>query len=110
MGMTRRLYHYDTSTGYQSLLIVAWMGALIIGLGIFFQVLQIIVSIKQRDQNRVGADVWEYGRTLEWGIPSPVPFYNFSHDPVVEERDAYWDHKQKGLNIDNTLVGTVKKI
>ena len=51
MGMTRRLYHYGASTGYQSLLIVAWMGALIIGLGIFFQVLQIIVSIKQRDQN-----------------------------------------------------------
>ncbi|ORM38918.1 cytochrome ubiquinol oxidase subunit I [Francisella endosymbiont of Ornithodoros moubata] len=109
MGMTRRLYHYSASTGYQSLLIVAWIGALIIGLGIFFQVLQIIVSIKQRDQNRVGADAWEYGRTLEWSIPSPVPFYNFSHDPVVEERDAYWDHKQKGLNIDNTLVGTMKK-
>ncbi|ABO47472.1 cytochrome o ubiquinol oxidase subunit I [Francisella tularensis] len=109
MGMTRRLYHYDAATGYQPLLIVAWVGAMIIGLGILLQIIQIFVSIKQRDQNRVGADAWGYGRTLEWGIPSPVPFYNFSHDPVVEKRDAYWGHKQKGLNVDNTPVGSAKK-
>lgn len=70
MGMTRRLYHYDASTGYQTLLVVAWFGAMIIALGIFFQVLQLIVSIRDRDQNRVGADVWGSGRTLEWAIPS----------------------------------------
>lgn len=74
MGMTRRLYHYSASTGYQPLLIVAWVGAMIIGLGILFQVLQILVSIKDREKNRVGSDAWGYGRTLEWGIPSPVPF------------------------------------
>ncbi|MDE4947168.1 cbb3-type cytochrome c oxidase subunit I, partial [Francisella tularensis subsp. holarctica] len=33
MGMTRRLYHYDAATGYQPLLKVAWVGAMIIGLG-----------------------------------------------------------------------------
>ncbi|MDE5012640.1 cytochrome o ubiquinol oxidase subunit I, partial [Francisella tularensis subsp. holarctica] len=77
--------------------------------GILLQIIQIFVSIKQREQNRVGADAWGYGRTLEWGIHSPVPFYNFSHDPVVEKRDADWDHKQKGLNVDHTPVGSAKK-
>ncbi|MDE4972128.1 cytochrome o ubiquinol oxidase subunit I, partial [Francisella tularensis subsp. holarctica] len=80
--------HYDAATGYQPLLIVAWVVAMIIGLGILLQIIQIFVIIKQRDQNRVGDDAWGYGRTLEWGIPSQVPFYNFSHDPVVEKRDA----------------------
>ena len=100
MGMTRRLYHYDASTGFQPLLIVAWFGAMIIALGVLFQVLQIIVSIKDRHKNRVNGDPWN-GRTLEWAIPSPVPFYNFAHDPVVDERDAFWEQKQKGLDIDN---------
>ena len=101
MGMTRRLYHYDASTGYQSLLIVAWFGAMIIATGIFCHILQIIVSIRDRDQNRVGADAWGRGRTLEWSIPSPVPFYNFSHEPEVSKLDAYWDQKEKGLSFDN---------
>ena len=100
MGMTRRLYHYDASTGYQTLLVVAWFGAMIIALGVFFQILQIIVSIRDRDQNRVGADVWGSGRTLEWAIPSPVPFYNFSHEPEVSDRDDFWSQKEKGLGFD----------
>jgi cytochrome o ubiquinol oxidase subunit 1 len=101
MGMTRRLYHYDASTGYQSLLIVAWFGAMIIAAGIFCQILQIIVSIRDRDQNRVGADAWGSGRTLEWAIPSPVPFYNFAHEPEVSTLDAHWDQKEKGLDYTN---------
>ena len=104
MGMTRRLYHYDASTGYQTLLVVAWFGAMIIALGIFFQVLQLVVSIRDRDQNRVGADVWGSGRTLEWAIPSPVPFYNFSHEPEVSDRDDFWSQKEKGLGFDGKPV------
>jgi cytochrome o ubiquinol oxidase subunit 1 len=98
MGMTRRLYHYDASTGYQPLLIVAWFGAMIIATGIFCQVFQIIISISDRDQNRVVADAWGSARTLEWSIPSPVPFYNFSHELEVSKLDAYWDQKEKGLS------------
>ncbi|AXA34488.1 cytochrome o ubiquinol oxidase subunit I [Francisella adeliensis] len=108
MGMTRRLYHYDASTGYQTLLVVAWFGAMIIALGIFFQVLQLVVSIRDRDQNRVGADVWGSGRTLEWAIPSPVPFYNFSHEPEVSDRDDFWSQKEKGLSFDGKPVDAEK--
>ncbi|MBK2123661.1 cytochrome o ubiquinol oxidase subunit I [Fangia hongkongensis] len=105
-GMTRRLYHYDASTGFQPWLIVAWCGAMLIALGIFFQVLQIIVSIKDRHKNRdVTGDPWN-GRTLEWSTASPAQFYNFPHDPVANERDSFWEQKQKGLNTQDEPIDT----
>lgn len=101
MGMTRRLYHYDASTGFQPLLIVAAIGAGIVALGVVFQVLQIIVSLKNKDKTRdVTGDPWD-GRTLEWATSSPAAFYNFAHIPVVNGIDAFWEQKQKGLNIES---------
>jgi cytochrome o ubiquinol oxidase subunit 1 len=93
MGATRRLDHYEISTGWQPLFIVAGIGALIIALGIFFQVLQLVVSIWKRREYRIGNDPWN-GRTLEWSLPSPVPFYNFAVTPTVTQRDAFWEAKQ----------------
>ncbi|MCM2132121.1 cytochrome o ubiquinol oxidase subunit I [Larsenimonas rhizosphaerae] len=93
MGMTRRLNHYDNPE-WQAYLIVAAIGAVVIAFGIFFQLLQIVVSIRQRDKNRdVTGDPWG-GRTLEWSTSSPPPFYNFAHTPVIKERDAFWDMKE----------------
>lgn len=95
MGMTRRLGHYDASTGFQPLLIVAAAGAGIIALGIAFQALQLLVSIKNRRQYRDhSGDPWD-GRTLEWSIPSPAPFYNFAVTPIVDSRDAFWVTKEQ---------------
>lgn len=94
MGATRRLDHYDPSMGWQQLFIVAAIGVTVIIAGIGFQILQLIVSIKQRKQNldKTG-DPWD-GRTLEWSTPSPVPFYNYAATPVVKDRDAFWAMKQ----------------
>ncbi len=94
MGATRRLDHYDAATGWQPLFIVAGIGAAIIFCAMSLQILQIIISIRQRKQNldRAG-DPWN-GRTLEWSTPSPPPFYNFAHEPHVNERDAFWVQKQ----------------
>jgi heme/copper-type cytochrome/quinol oxidase subunit 1 len=64
--------------------------------GVAFQILQLIVSIWQRDQRRdLSGDPWN-GRTLEWSIPSPAPFYSFAKTPVVTERDQFWADKQAG--------------
>jgi cytochrome o ubiquinol oxidase subunit 1 len=94
MGATRRLNHYDTSTGWQPLFIVALVGVLVIGVGIIFQVLQVFESIKHRKENRdTTGDPWN-GRTLEWSTSSPPPFYNFAVTPEVHERDAFWAMKQ----------------
>lgn len=94
MGATRRLDHYDPSMGWQGLFIVAGIGVVIICLGVGFQILQLIVSIWQRNKNRdLTGDPWN-GRTLEWSVPSPAPFYNFAVDPVVTGRDPFWSTKQ----------------
>ena len=95
-GMTRRLQHYDVATGWHPYLIVALVGTLLIAAGIGFQVLQQIVSYRNRHkpENRAGNDPWD-GRTLEWSIPSPPPFYNFATTPKADCLDAYWEEKQK---------------
>ncbi len=93
MGATRRLDHYD-GPGWQMLFIVAGFGAMIIALGIGLQLLQLGVSIWQRKKNLdTTGDPWN-GRTLEWSVPSPAPFYNFAVIPVVKARDDFWETKQ----------------
>lgn len=93
LGMTRRLNHIASDSGYYPYLVVAAIGACIITLGVVFQVLQILVSVKNRKAYKVGNDPWN-GRTLEWSIPSPPPFYNFAVTPEVKELDDFWRAKQ----------------
>ncbi len=93
MGATRRLDYVDPLSGWHILFVVAAIGACIIGLAILCQVAQVVVSIRQRNQNRVGNDPWN-GRTLEWALPSPPPVYNFAVIPHVRGRDAFWMQKE----------------
>jgi cytochrome o ubiquinol oxidase subunit 1 len=105
MGMTRRLDHYSAGLGWHPLLMVAALGSAIIGAGVACQLIQVVVSIKERNENRdVTGDAWVNGRTLEWSIPSPAPFYNFAVTPVVGERDAFWDMKEKNSANPNLQV------
>jgi cytochrome o ubiquinol oxidase subunit 1 len=108
MGAVRRLDSYDASTGFQPFFIVAGIGVCIIALGVLTQVVQIVVSFRNRRlaRNRdkaltaggyLGGDPWN-GRTLEWSTPSPVPFYNFAVIPTVTTRDAWWASKQEMEN------------
>jgi cytochrome o ubiquinol oxidase subunit 1 len=93
MGATRRLDHYDASMGWQQLFIVAAVGVAVVLAGVGFQLLQVVVSIKDRHKNRdVTGDPWN-GRTLEWATASPAPFYNFATLPEVHSRDAFWEMK-----------------
>ena len=94
MGATRRLSHYDYSTGWHPFFVVALIGALIIALGIASQVLQIVWSIIIRNKlvDNSG-DPWD-GRTLEWSTSSPPPFYNFAFIPTVKSLEPLWDLKQ----------------
>ena len=92
-GFVRRTNHY-ANTLYQPYLIFAAMGALLILTGIVFQVIQLIVSIKNRHalHDRTG-DPWN-GRTLEWSVASPAPLYNFAKLPEVDALDQFWVDKE----------------
>lgn len=94
MGAARRLDHYEASTGWQGLFIVAGVGVVIVCIGVGLQLLQLAVSIwKRKELIDATGDPWN-GRTLEWSVPSPAPFYNFAVTPVVTVRDQWWEDKQ----------------
>jgi cytochrome o ubiquinol oxidase subunit 1 len=96
MGMPRRMEHY-ANPAWQPYLIIAAGGVAVILIGIFLQVIQLAVSIKQRHANRdLTGDPWN-GRTLEWATASPPAVYNFAQTPVVHDIDAFWDMKEKDI-------------
>jgi cytochrome o ubiquinol oxidase subunit 1 len=75
--------------------LVAELGAVIILAGIICQVIQLVVSIRYREQLRdATGDPWN-GRTLEWATASPPPAWNFAAQPRVGELDAFWAKKQR---------------
>jgi cytochrome o ubiquinol oxidase subunit I len=93
MGMTRRMQHYD-NLAWQPWLLLAAVGAVIILVGIACQIIQLVVSIRDRKQHRdLTGDPWN-GRTLEWSTVSPPPAWNFAVLPEVSAIDAYWSNKQ----------------
>jgi cytochrome o ubiquinol oxidase subunit 1 len=74
---------------------VVGVGILIIG--VIVQVLQLVLSIRDREKLRdVTGDPWD-GRSLEWATPSPPPFFNFAVEPNVEGEEAYWGIKMRAI-------------
>ena len=95
MGVTRRLRVFDDSS-LQVYFAVAGLGALLIAGGVAALLIQIYVSIRDRERLRdVTGDPWN-GRTLEWSTSSPPPDYNFAVTPVVYDLDAWQDMKDHG--------------
>lgn len=93
MGSTRRIDHYETATGWQPFYFTMLFGVLLVAIGIVFQNIQLLVSIRDRKKNQdATGDPWD-GRTLEWSVSSPPPLYNFAHTPVANERDPFWEEK-----------------
>jgi cytochrome o ubiquinol oxidase subunit I len=94
LGMTRRMQHYDVPE-WRPWLVVAACGAALIMCGIALQIVQLVVSIRQREQLRdQTGDPWD-GRSLEWATASPPPAFNFAVMPQVSGEDAWWELKRQ---------------
>ncbi|KIZ47548.1 MULTISPECIES: cbb3-type cytochrome c oxidase subunit I [Rhodopseudomonas] len=75
-------------------LYVAGLGALVLLAALMSLFVQLWVSIRDRDANRVVAgDPWD-GRGLEWSTSAPPPEYNFATIPHVEARDPFYRRKR----------------
>ncbi|WP_376707929.1 cbb3-type cytochrome c oxidase subunit I [Kangiella sp. TOML190] len=98
MGLPRRTAEiYDPS--FMPLLVVAFIGACLVLFAIIGMLIQLYVSIKNRDKLRdTTGDPWD-GRTLEWTIPSPPPEFNFARVPYIDEIDGYAEAKRKGESL-----------
>ncbi|MBP9757705.1 MAG: cbb3-type cytochrome c oxidase subunit I [Candidatus Pacebacteria bacterium] len=103
MGATRRLDHYEAGLGWQGLFIVAGIGVLIIAVGAILQVVQLVVSVRDRRHTReTTGDPWD-GRSLEWSTKSPPPSYNFASLPIVHARDQFWALKEGGVKPEQNI-------
>ena len=95
MGVTRRLRHFDDPS-LRIWFVIAAIGAALICVGIVAFLIQIYVSVRDRERLRdLTGDPWD-GRTLEWATSSPPPAYNFAFTPVVHDGDAWADMKARG--------------
>ncbi|NYT77212.1 cbb3-type cytochrome c oxidase subunit I [Alcaligenaceae bacterium] len=96
MGLPRRSVAY-TQAAYAPLEMVAFIGALVLSMALLALLIQLWVSIRDREQNRVPVgDPWG-GRSLEWAVSAPPPEYNFAVIPVVNDRDAFTAAKEFDL-------------
>jgi cytochrome o ubiquinol oxidase subunit 1 len=96
LGMTRRLQHYDFALWHPWMLlagvgIIIWMAAAAC------QVMQLVVSIRRREELRDQlGDPWD-GRSLEWATASPPPAFNFAVLPKVFDEEPYWEIKRRAI-------------
>lgn len=96
-GMARRMYTYSAATGYGPLNLVSSIGAVFLATGFALIFYNVIYSALKSPREHL-ADPWD-GRTLEWSIPSPAPFYNFAVTPEIQSEEPVWDYKRKGIPI-----------
>ncbi|SDC05540.1 cytochrome c oxidase subunit 1 [Melghirimyces thermohalophilus] len=92
-GMPRRVFTYQPEDGLTLINQISTVGAYMMAVATILFVVNVIYSYRHRVP--VGNDPWD-GRTLEWSIPSPAPFYNFAQLPKVRALDAFWHEKMKG--------------
>lgn len=92
--MPRRIFTFLEGQGLETGNFVSTVGAFFMAAATVVLVINIIITTVKNE--RVGNDPWGDGRTLEWAIPSPPPFYNFKQLPLVRGLDPLWIEKMEG--------------
>ncbi|WP_368654703.1 cytochrome c oxidase subunit I [Ornithinibacillus sp. 4-3] len=92
MGMPRRYWVFLEDQGLDLGNMISSIGALLMGVGAIIFLINVFVTIKSE---KVGADPWD-GRSLEWAVSSPPPYYNFEQLPLTRGLDPLWIEKTEG--------------
>ena len=94
-GMARRTQEvFDPA--FRPWLLVALGGAFLLLAALVALFVQLYVSIRDREANRVPVgDPWD-ARGLEWSVSAPPPEWNFATIPHVGSRDAFYWRKHSG--------------
>ncbi|MBY0120835.1 cytochrome c oxidase subunit I [Bacillus sp. S/N-304-OC-R1] len=93
-GMPRRIFTFLPGQGLETGNFVSSVGAFFMAAAVIIMLINIVTTSVKNE--KVGNDPWGDGRTLEWAIASPPPFYNFKQLPLVRGLDAYWIEKMEG--------------
>jgi cytochrome o ubiquinol oxidase subunit 1 len=98
LGMTRRLQHYDVAL-WKPWVLAAGVGIVFLFASMICQIVQLVVSIRHRDELRdETGDPWN-GRSLEWATASPPPAFNFAVLPDVHGEEPYWEIKRRAMHV-----------
>ncbi|MEQ6376170.1 cytochrome c oxidase subunit I [Bacillaceae bacterium S4-13-56] len=93
MGMPRRYWVFHEGQSLELGNLISTIGAFLMAIGAIIFIYNVIYTARKGEP--APDDPWD-GRTLEWTIPSPPPFYNFKQLPLVRGLDAYWVEKSEG--------------
>lgn len=93
MGMPRRYWVFLQDQGLDLGNFISTIGALLMGVASVVLVINIVYTAVKGE--KAAADPWD-GRTLEWAVSSPPPYYNFEQLPLVRGLDSLWIEKTEG--------------
>ncbi|MBB6454991.1 cytochrome c oxidase subunit 1 [Salirhabdus euzebyi] len=93
MGMPRRYWKFLEGQGLETGNLISTVGAFLMAIATFILLYNVIITTVKGKKSP--ADPWD-GRTLEWSLPNPTPFYNFKQLPLVRGLDPLWVEKTQG--------------
>jgi len=93
MGMPRRYWVFLHDQGLELGNVISSIGAFFMAAGVIVLFYNIVHTAVKGE--KAEADPWD-GRTLEWSISSPPPYYNFEQLPLVRGLDPLWIEKMEG--------------
>jgi cytochrome c oxidase subunit 1 len=101
MGMPRRIYTYPKGMGWDTLNLVASLGAVVFAASIGLFVVNMLLSL--RKGARAPDNPWG-APGLEWKTSSPPAPYGHAHTPVVLDNTPLWNEEQPvayGLRVED---------
>jgi cytochrome c oxidase subunit I+III len=95
-GMPRRVYTYPAGLGWDTMNLVATLGAVMIAVSVLLFVINVWRSRVSGEP--AGDNPWGAG-TLEWATTSPPPPGNFVAVPVVHGREPLWEPERMPTHV-----------